>query len=91
MTKYNIAFFCDSEFFHGKDWKVLKQRQEKSNDSQYWISKISRNREHDDEINKRLLFEVWTVIWFLREEITKNAVECVGVIEEAIWDIKLQQ
>lgn len=21
ITKYNIAIFCDSEFFHGKDWE----------------------------------------------------------------------
>ena len=24
ITKYKIAIFCDSEFFHGKDWKKLK-------------------------------------------------------------------
>ena len=25
ITKYKIAIFCDSEFFHGKDWEVLNQ------------------------------------------------------------------
>ena len=29
LTKYKIAIFCDSEFFHGKDWEVLKLRLEK--------------------------------------------------------------
>ena len=53
LTKYKVAIFCDSEFFHGKDWEVLKPRLEKSNNSQYWISKISRNRERDDEIKDR--------------------------------------
>ena len=24
LTKYRIAIFCDSEFFHGKDWEKLK-------------------------------------------------------------------
>lgn len=91
LTKYKIAIFCDSEFFHGKDWKILKPRLEKSNNSQYWISKISRNRERDDEINKRLLFEGWTVIRFWGKEITKDVDECLKVIEESIWDIKLQQ
>lgn len=91
LTKYKIAIFCDSEFFHGKDWEVLKPKLEKSNNSQYWIGKISRNRERDDEINKRLLFEGWTVIRFWGKEITKDVDECVKVIEEAIWDIKLQQ
>ena len=25
LTKYKIAIFCDSEFFHGKDWEVLNR------------------------------------------------------------------
>lgn len=29
LTKYKIAIFCDSEFFHGKDWEVLKPQLEK--------------------------------------------------------------
>ena len=91
LTKYKIAIFCDSEFFHGKDWEVLKPRLEKSNNSQYWISKISRNRERDDEINKRLLFEGWTVIRFWGKEIQKNVDECVKVVEEAIWDIEMEE
>lgn len=45
FTKYKIAIFCDGEFFHGKDWEVLKPRLEKSNNSEFWINKISRNRE----------------------------------------------
>ena len=91
LTKYKIAIFCDSEFFHGKDWEVLKPRLEKSNNSQYWISKISRNRERDDEINKRLLFEGWTVIRFWGEEISKNVDGCVKVVEEVIWDMEFQK
>ena len=90
-AKYKIAIFCDSEFFHGKDWgEVLKPRLEKGSNSQYWISKISRNRERDDEINKKLLFEGWTVIRFWGKEIQSNVDKCVEAVEETIWDIKLQ-
>lgn len=81
LTKYKIAIFCDGEFFHGKDWEVLKPRLKKSNNSEFWISKISRNRERDDEINKRLLFEGWTVIRFWGDDIKKHTDECVRVIE----------
>ncbi len=90
ITKYKIAVFCDSEFFHGKDWEVLKPRLDKGSNSEYWIGKISRNRERDSEINKKLLFEGWTVIRFWGKDIQKNVEECVRVIEETVWDIKLQ-
>ena len=26
ITKYKIAIFCDSEFFHGKDWEVKRPK-----------------------------------------------------------------
>lgn len=90
LTKYKIAIFCDSEFFHGKDWEVLKPRLERGENSQFWISKISRNRERDDEVNKQLLFQGWTVIRFWGKEIMKNVEVCVQVIEEAVWDIKME-
>ena len=86
ITKYRIVIFCDGEFFHGKDWEVLKPRLEKGNNSKFWISKISRNRERDDEINKRLLFEGWIVIRFWGRDIKKHPEECLKVIEEAIFD-----
>ena len=86
LTKYKIAIFCDGEFFHGKDWDTLKKRLEKSNNSEFWINKISRNIERDDEINKKLDFEGWTVIRFWGEDIKKHADECVKVVEETIFD-----
>lgn len=84
MPKYRIAIFCDSEFFHGKDWEVLKPRIEKGNNSKFWVNKISGNRERDDEVNKKLLFEGWTVIRFWGTDIKKHTDECVKVIEETI-------
>ncbi len=90
FTKYKIAIFCDGEFFHGKDWEVLKPRLEKSNNSEFWINKISKNRERDEEINKKLLCLGWTVVRFWGNDIKKRTDECVRVIEEAIWDVKME-
>ena len=89
LTKCKIAIFCDGEFFHRKDWEILKPRLEKSNNSEFWINKISRNRQRDDEVNKKLLFMGWTVIRFWGKDILQNTDECVQVIEEAIFDIKM--
>ena len=89
LTKYKIAIFCDGEFFHGKDWEVLKPRIENGNNSEYWLKKISRNIERDDEVNKNLLFLGWTVIRFWGKDIKKDVNECIRVIEECIWDNKL--
>lgn len=89
LTKYKIAIFCDGEFFHGKDWEVLKPRLEQGKNSDYWVQKIQRNMDRDSEKDKELLFQGWTVIHFWGKDIIKNTDECVRVIEEAIFDMKL--
>ena len=86
LTKQKIAIFCDSEFFHGKDWEVLKLRLEKGKNPDYWIKKIERNRNRDMETDKKLLYLGWTVIHFWGQDITRHTDECIKVIEEAIWD-----
>lgn len=91
LTKFKIAIFCDGEFFHGKDWEMLKSRLLKSKNSKYWIDKISRNIERDDEINKKLLFQGWTVIRFWGKDIKRNVEECVKVVEETLLDEKLKR
>lgn len=89
LTKYRIAIFCDGEFFHGKDWDILKAKLEHSKNSEFWINKISKNREHDDEINKKLMFKGWNVIRFWGDDIKKNVDECITAIEDIIFDIKM--
>lgn len=91
LTKYKIAIFCDSEFFHGKDWEILKPRIERGSNSDYWLKKISNNRIRDDEVNKQLLFRGWTVIRFWGKDIQKNLDECVRVVEEAIFDTIVEE
>ena len=89
LTKYKIAIFCDSEFFHGKDWEVLKPQLERGKNAEFWINKISKNQQRDDEINKQLQFLGWTVIRFWGKEIMKQTEECIKVIEETVFDESL--
>ena len=91
LTKQKIAIFCDSEFFHGKDWEILKPQLEHGKNGEFSIKKISRNRERDDEVNKQLLFLGWTVIRFWGKDIIKNTDECVKVVEEVIFDNMIAQ
>ena len=86
LTKYKIAIFCDGEFFHGKNWEELEKHLKNSNNSEFWISKIKRNIERDEEIDKKLNAMGWTVLRFWGEDIKKRPDECIRVIEETIFD-----
>ena len=83
ITKYRIAIFCDSEFFHGKDWDKLKLRLENGSNSTYWIKKITRNMQRDVENEQALRFREWTVLRFWGNDILKHTDECVKAVDEA--------
>lgn len=89
LTKYKLAIFCDAEFWHGKDWEVLKPRLVKGTNPEFWVNKIERNRCRDNEINQSLRYMGWTVLRFWGKEILSQTDECIRVIEDAIFDIKL--
>ena len=86
LTKYKIAIFCDGEFFHGYNWCIQKQKLEKSNNSEYWIKKISRNIERDSEVDKQLFALDWTVVHFWGKYVLKHTDQCVKYIEELIYE-----
>ena len=93
ITKYKIAVFCDSEFFHGKGfdggyesrkYSSLKEQLEHSNNSEFWIAKIQRNMQRDRQVEQELAELGWTVIRFWSKEVLKNPELCVQTIKRLI-------
>lgn len=87
IPKYKIAIFCDSEFFHGKDWDKLKEQLKRGNNADYWIKKIERNMQRDKDNDSKLRFLGWVVVHFWGKEIVKNTEECVKAVEEMAFEI----
>lgn len=77
-----IAIFCDSEFWHGKDWDI-KKHEHKSN-IDFWHKKIERNIQRDKEVNEQLLKEGWIVLRFWGKDIEKNLDLCILEITNEI-------
>ena len=88
ITRYRIAIFCDSEFFHGKDWDTARQRLERGGNKEYWINKITRNMQRDRENEQALQSLGWTVIRFWGKEIKKHTEECICQVEEAVREAR---
>ena len=82
ITKYKIAVFCDSDYWHGYDWENRNQKI-KSN-REYWIPKIERNMARDQEVSAALEQDGWTVIRFWERQIRKELDSCVDEVLSAI-------
>ena len=89
ITKYKIVIFCDSEFFHGKDWEILKSKLKKGNNPNYWIAKIEENIERDRQIDAELFGMGYTVIHFWGKDIIRHTDDCIKAIDEAIMEQKM--
>jgi DNA mismatch endonuclease (patch repair protein) len=89
LTKYHIVVFCDSDYFHGKDWEKLQKHIKRGNNSEYWLKKIEKNIKRDEKVNKELKAMDWIVIRFWSSDINIHLDECVHTVEEAIFERKL--
>ncbi|MGQ0541710.1 MAG: very short patch repair endonuclease [Blastocatellia bacterium] len=82
FKRRKVAVFCDSEFWHGKNWRQAKRRIK--GNQEYWLAKIERNIRRDREVNRNLRKEGWVVLRFWAKDLQKDPNMCAQKVEEAI-------
>ena len=88
FQRLKIAVFCDSEYFHGKDWEANKDRI-KTNTS-FWHAKIEGNMVRDKIVNDTLLKNGWKVIRFWGDDIKNKLDFCISIILKEIEDKNIE-
>jgi DNA mismatch endonuclease (patch repair protein) len=79
-----VVVFCDGDFWHGRNWDLLRAGLERRHNADYWIAKIARNRERDQEHTARLQSEGWLVIRLWETDITRDPHDAALQIREII-------
>lgn len=87
ITRWKIAVFCDSSFWHGRDFETKKPV---ATNYEYWDKKIRRNMERDREVDQALRALDWLVLRFWDIEINKHLEECVNTVKEAVAEQKME-
>jgi len=77
-----VAVFCDSSFWHGRDWDNTKSRIKVR--QEFWIRKIEKNIERDHKVNEQLESEGWVVLRFWDDRINSDPEGCVRMIKEGV-------
>lgn len=80
LVRPSIAVFCDSSFWHGRNWPKLKMQLERTSNPNYWVSHISKNRRRDKLVNNMLSEKGYKVLRFWDDEIFKNPDSCMRKI-----------
>ena len=82
FIKKKIAIFCDSEFWHGRNWDNKKERIKTNRD--YWLPKIEKNIARDKKNNELLRELGWCVMRFWDSDIKKNLFAIANTIEQEV-------
>lgn len=81
LTHQKIAIFVDGDFWHAKDHQEHPGEQIRTR-PEYWVPKLTRNVEHDKEVNDALTEAGWLVLRFWESDIKKDLNGCVNKILE---------
>jgi|SRR5579864_142107 len=73
FPKAHLAVFCDGDFWHGRNWRVLRRNLARGTNAGYWCAKISRNIKRDKEITSLLKRSGWRVVRVWESDIKENA------------------
>jgi DNA mismatch endonuclease (patch repair protein) len=82
LIKYRLVIFIDGAFWHGHDWDNRKESIKSNRD--FWIPKIERNRQRDQEINDLYRSFGWTVLRFWDFEVKKELGICVKRVGDVL-------
>lgn len=82
LRKYRLVIFVDGEFWHGYKWDERKDKI-KSNRG-FWLPKIERNIQRDEEVNKQLAEMGFKVFRFWDQQINKDFNWCIQIILDYI-------
>lgn len=83
LTKQKIVIFIDGDFWHARGHQDHPGEQVNSN-KEYWQKKLSRNVEHDKEVNDELTELGWVVLRFWESDIKKDLSAIIQKIKQFI-------
>ncbi len=79
FTKAKVAVFIDGDFWHGYRFSTWEHKV-----SDFWKTKISKNRERDAKNHRRLRNMGWTVIRLWQHDLERDFEGSIGKVVSAL-------
>ncbi len=79
FNRYKTVIFIDGEFWHG--YKLKEKKDKIKSNREFWIPKIERNMQRDQEVNEALQQKGYQIFRFWQKHIKENLNSC---LEEVI-------
>ncbi|MCB0372454.1 MAG: very short patch repair endonuclease [Muricauda sp.] len=86
LKKYRTVIFIDGEFWHGYNWEERKDKIKTNRE--FWIAKIERNIQRDQEVNEALYEMGYTVFRYWETDVKKNLSMCLGEVLTHLKEVR---
>jgi DNA mismatch endonuclease, patch repair protein len=83
-----VAVFVDGDFWHGRDWEARQGKLSRGNNPGYWVAKIQRNIERDQQNTRHLQELGWTVLRFWESEVHSDPGAVVQRVRDTLRERK---
>ena len=83
-----VAVFVDGDFWHGRYLEERIERGDFKRNAEYWIPKLTRNRERDAEVTAQLVRTGWTVVRIWESDVQRDLDSSV---ERVIQSLKVSR
>ncbi|SRR6266540_240942 len=87
IRKYRLAVFVDGDFWHGNAWRLrglTRFEDQFPTNRDFWVKKIRRNMERDQEVTAALVAEGWTVVRLWESEVLAGPSAAADRVERAM-------
>ena len=84
FSAHHTVVFCDGDFWHGRNWRRLKQQLERRFNATYWIAKIARNRRRDRSQVIALRRRGWRVLRYWETDIRRSPQAVADQLQETL-------
>lgn len=82
--RHKVAVFCDGDFWHGRNWFVLRRGLERRANASYWIAKIARNMKRDIAHMATLRAAGWHIVRFWETDIRQDPLRAALKVRKVI-------
>ncbi len=86
LKKYKTVIFIDGEFWHGYNWEERKHKIKTNRE--FWIPKIERNIQRDEEVNAALREKGYKVFRFWETEVKKDLKACLEKVLAHLEEVR---
>jgi len=79
-----VCLFCDGDFWHGRDWETLREKLARRANPDYWLAKIGRNVERDQEQTRQLTDLGWLVVRLWETDVLRDPVAAASQVKTVV-------